>query len=83
MMFQASDEKGRQFFDLLENNSYPIKLSYSNRGLWIKYFGHLNSLCTRATRAIINHAPIGEYCLRFFPREDFSCPCRNYPIEIR
>jgi len=37
----------------------------------------------RATRAIVNHAPIGEYQLRFFPWEDFKCPYRTYPIETR
>jgi len=37
----------------------------------------------RATRAIVNHAPIGEYRLRFFPKEEFSCPCGLYPIESR
>ena len=34
-------------------------------------------------RAIINHALIGEYCLRFFSKEDFSCPYSSYPIETR
>ena len=48
---------------------------------WIKYFGYLNSLYARATRAIINYATIEEYCLRFFPRENFSCLCRLYPIK--
>ena len=40
-------------------------------------------LCARATRAITNHAPIGEYQLRFFPNEEFNCPCGLYPIEMR
>ena len=31
------------------------------------FFGHSNSLYARATRAIVNHAPIREYHLRFFP----------------
>ena len=38
---------------------------------------------TMCSRAITNHAPIGEYCLRFFPREEFKCLCRFYPIESR
>ena len=38
-------------------------------------------VCT--TRAITNHAPIGEYRLRFFPNEEFKCPCDNYPIKSR
>ena len=40
-------------------------------------------LCAQASRAITNYAPIGEYQLRFFPREEFDCPCGDYPIETR
>jgi len=50
---------------------------------WLQYFGHSNSLCTQASRAIVNHASMGEYRLRFFPNEDFSYSCGNYPIESR
>ena len=31
----------------------------------------------------MNHAPIGKYCLHFFPNEDFKCSCESYPIETR
>ena len=34
-------------------------------------------------RAIINYTPIREYWLRFFPKEDFKCLCRDYPIEMK
>ena len=62
----------------------PLKPSYySKRGLWLKYFGHSNSLYTRASKAIVNHAPIEEYCLRFFPQEEFERLCGQYPIETR
>ena len=47
------------------------------------HFGHSNLLCTRATRVITYHTSIGKYRLRFFPWEDFSYPCDNYPIETR
>ena len=46
-------------------------------------FGHSNSLCVRVLRAITNHALIGEYRLRFFPREEFKCLCGVYSIESR
>ena len=52
-------------------------------GLWLKYFGHSNSLCTRAVRVIVNYILIGKYCLRFFPWEEFKYPCSFYPIESR
>jgi len=83
MTFQASDRKGRQFLDLVDDNLNIIKPVYTKGGPWLQVFGHSNLLCAHATRAITNHAPIGEYCLRFVPNEDFKCPCGNYPIESR
>ena len=83
MMFQASDLKGNQFLDLLDNDNNIIELSYIKGGSWLKIFGHSNSLCMHATRAITNHTPISEYRLRFFPREEFKCPCGLYSIESR
>ena len=82
MTFQVSDLKEKQFLDLLNNDNNIIELSYIKGKSWLKYFGYSNLLCVRATRAITNHAPIGEYRLRFFSREDFSCLCRSYPIEL-
>ena len=83
MLFQAVDSKRRNFLDLLDNDLNPIELSSIKSGPWLQHFRHSNSLCTQATRAIINHAPIGEYQLRFFSREDFSCLCGTYLIETR
>jgi len=83
MTFQASDRKGKHFLDLLDDELNIIEPSYTKGGPWLQSFGHSNSLCARAARAITNHAPIGEYRLRFFPSMDFSCPCNNYPIESR
>jgi len=73
MIFQASDEKDHHFLDMLDNDSKPLELTYSKGETWLKYFGHSNSLCARATRAIVNHASIREYQLRFFPKKDFKC----------
>ena len=83
MIFQASDQKGHQFLELVDNDNNPIEPSYINRGSWLKFIGYSNSSCTRATRAIINHAPIGKYKLHFFLKEDFKYPCGLYPIESR
>jgi len=83
MTFQASDRKGKHFLDLLDDDFNTIKPSYIKGGPWLQVFGHSNLLCAHAMRAITNHAPIGEYQLRFFPNKDFSCPCNNYPIESR
>ena len=83
MTFQALDLKGRQFLNLLDDNFNVIEPSYAKGDSWLKTFGHLNSLCACATRAITNYALIGEYRLRFFPREEFKCLCGTYPIESR
>jgi len=83
MTFQASDGKGKQFYDLIDNNLEIIEPSYTKGGPWLQSFGHSNSLYARATRAITNHVPIGKYHLQFFPKEDFKCPCGYYPIETR
>ena len=80
---QASDRKGKHFLDLLDDNFNTIKLSYTKGSPWLQVFGHSNSLCAHAMRAITNHAPIGEYQLIFFPNKDFLCPCNNYPIKSR
>ena len=83
MMFQASDSKGNHFLDLLDDDLNPIEPLYIKGGPWLQSFGHSNSLCAQATRAITNHVPIGEYRLRFLQNMDFSCLCNNYPIESR
>ena len=83
MTFQASDGKGKHFHDLLDDDFNTIELSYTKGGPWLQVFGHSNSLCARAMRAITNHAPIGEYRLRFFPSEKFMCPYNNYSIKSR
>jgi len=83
MTFQASDMKGKHFLNLVNNDDNIIEPSYIKDSSWLKYFGHFNLLYTRASRAITNHAQTSEYRLRFFPMEDFSCPCRQYPIETR
>ena len=83
MTFQASDGKGNHFLDLVDDNFNPIEPLYIKGGPWLQSFGYSNSICARATRAITNHVPIGEYHLRFLPNMDFSCLCNNYPIESR
>ena len=81
--FQASNLKGSQFLDLVNNDNNPIEPTYAKGGSWLKSFGHSNSLCARAIRAITSHALIGKYRLRFFPREEFKCLYGFYPIELR
>ena len=83
MTFQALDGKGKHFLDLLDDDFNTIEPSYTKGGPWLQVFGHSNLLYAHTTRAITNHAPIGEYQLRFFPNKDFMCPCNDYPIKSR
>ena len=73
MYFQASEYKGRNFLDLNNDDNQPICPMYSKGGAWLKHFGLSNLMCVCITRLIMNHAPIGEYRLRFFPKEPFAC----------
>ena len=75
MMFQASNLKGNQFLDLVDDDNNIIEPIYIKEESWLKVFGYLNSLCACTTRAITNHAPISKFRLRFFSREEFKCPC--------
>ena len=45
MTFQASDGKGNNFLDLLDDDYNPIVPSYIKGGPWLQAFGHSNSLC--------------------------------------
>ena len=83
MHFQASDDKGWHFLELCDDNIQPIILSIAKDRLWLKYFGHSNLLCARASRAIVNHTLINEYHLRFFFKEKFECLYSLYPIESK
>ena len=83
MMFQASNLKGNHFLDLLDDGNNIIELTYVKGRSWLKTIGHSNLLCVHATRAITNHASIGEYRLRFFLREEFKCPYSQHSIESR
>ena len=79
--FQASDSKRNQFHNLLDDNFNIIELFYAKGGPWFQSFEHSNLLYAHTSRTITNHAPIGEYRLRFFSREEFKCLCSLYPIE--
>ena len=83
MTFQVLDLKEWHFLDLYNKENNFLEHIYIKGRLWLKFFEHSNLLYTRATRAIINHAPIGEYRLRFFPIENFSCLYGSYPIKFR
>jgi len=59
--FNCPTVQGRHFLTLRGKNHKPLQLSYSKGGSWLTHFGQSVTLCARAIRAILNHAPIGEY----------------------
>ena len=63
MMFQVSDLKGRSFLDLINSNDSILEPSYCKGSTWLKYFGHSNILCARATKAI---TVMGHWTLTIF-----------------
>ena len=83
MTFQASNYKRRNFLDLYNDKAEYIHSIYLKGGVWLKYCGLFSSLYTWIIRVITNHSPIGEYKLRFFPKESIACPYSNYPIKTR
>jgi len=49
----------------------------------VSHFGHSTTLCVRATKAILNHAPIGECKVRFHPQEPITRPCGESDLSKR
>jgi len=56
MSFQASDNKEKNFFELLNDESNSFEPLTIKGGFWLQYFGYLNTLYVRATKAIVNHS---------------------------
>ena len=69
------------FLTLRDKNHKPLQPSYSKGGSWLTHIGQSVILCARATRAILNHAPIGEYRQHFFPAECTQCPYGHCQVE--
>ena len=75
---------GSQFLTLRDPKGKPVRPSYANGGTWLRYVNDDNALCARFTRAVLNHAPIGEYYRRFnIPgHETHECEC-GCPMQTR
>jgi len=56
--FNYGTNKGRQFLNHRLNRKKRIQSSYPKGGGWLRYIGTSMSLCARAPRVILNHAPI-------------------------
>ena len=73
--FACPSSQGRYFLPLKGGIKNLLQPSYAKGGGWLPFIGESVTLCARATRAILNHAPIGEFRQRFFPAECTHCPC--------
>ena len=81
--FNYSTIQGQHFLSFRDRNRQFLQPSYSKGGSWLPYIGQLVTLCARVTRAILNHAPIGEYRQYFFPAECTQCLCGHCQVETR
>ena len=60
----------------------PLRPTYSNGGTWLRHVNEDNARCARYCRAILGHAPIGEYYRRFNIPETYECEC-GCPVSTR
>ena len=81
--FSHPSSQGCHFLSLKGGNRKPLQPSYTKGGSWLPFIAESVTLCARATRAILNHAPIGEFRQRFFPAECTQCPCDHCQVETR
>ena len=73
----------QHFLPFKDRNQQFLQLSHSKDSSWLSYIGQSVTLYTRATRAILNYAPIGEYRQRFFLAECTQYPCGHCQVEIQ
>ena len=70
--FAHPSSQGHHFLPLKGGIKNLLQPSYAKGEGWLPFIGELVTLCARATWAILNHAPIGEFRQRFFPA---GCTC--------
>ena len=80
--FSHPSFQGRHFLSLKGGNCKPLQSSYTKGSSWLSFIAESVTLCARATRAILNHASIGEFRQHFFPAECTQCSCGHCQVEI-
>ena len=81
--FSRGDTRDRHFLATKKDKQNEACPTYTKGGTWLSLLGHSITLCARATRAILNHAPIGEYRAQFHPQEPAACPCGEVDLKTR
>jgi hypothetical protein len=71
------DYLGHQFLVFRDPKGKPLRPMYVNGGTWLRNVNEDNLLCARFPRAVLNHAPTGEYYRRFHipGHETHECEC--------
>jgi hypothetical protein len=64
-MFNDPKYRGSNFLHLWGKEGKMPRPSSHKGGKWLQAFGSDVRLCAHASRAILNHAPIGAYCQQF------------------
>jgi len=70
----------QEFHNLRLRLSTTLNITFVN-GSWLAYFDQSVTLYTRATRAILNHTPIGENRQCFFSTEYIQCLHGHCQVE--
>ncbi|KAJ3499866.1 hypothetical protein NMY22_g19466 [Coprinellus aureogranulatus] len=81
-MSRDPDYRGHQFLVLRDPKGKPLPPAYANGGAYLRHVNGDPKMCARFCRAILNHAPIGEYYARFNIPEDPECEC-GCPVQTR
>jgi hypothetical protein len=77
-MFNDPKYCGSSFLHLWGKEGKMPRPSSHKGGKWLQVFGSDVRLCAHASRAILNHAPIGAYCWRFHVGDrNYWCHCRS------
>ena len=82
-LFRDPDYRGHHFLELQDHKGAVLQPTYTKGGTWLHWLNRDNPLCARACRAILNHAPIGDYYCRFNIQEPFSCTCHWMRLQTR
>ena len=62
----------------------PLKPTTSKGGAWSLFLAAgSNTLTARVCRAMVGHAPMGEYHLCFCPGGPMQCWCPPHPLQMR
>ena len=79
--FSHPSSQGHHCLSLKGDNCKPLQPFYTKGSSWLPFIAESVTLCARATQAILNHAPIGEFRQCFFPAECTQCPCGHCQVE--